>query len=456
MKRHWFAIYFCILLISGYACTRQQTPYFLIRYKGLNVPDGTVAYLWRCYGDGNWDIYSRPIQKSIVKNGQIEFKGLEDTTHIYRIELNGNSLPFYPESGELSFTYGTSFEHPVSATSTKLLSLNVQFWELQQTQETNVLQKRKMLFSNIQNAMGCYLLNQTIIYPDELQKLYDKTNDTMRSETPVLKTLSATLNQSQLLEKGDLFINYTWVNKQKDSTYLSDRIGKGKPVALFFWTDKNEKLPLYIRIKELAKQMPDIQPIIITRHVYNPSAILFLRQLEKEGSLISEDNRPYKHSLFAAYRIFNQNFNYEYVFNSQGILVNRNPLAYFQKDVYKKLENALLTAIYESGKNQPFAHYIQLTEYKALLNFIRTNPQGILMLLDGDLLKTNPDGLSGRLTDQLLRDYCPQAPSLTARLHAVKDNMQIAAIIQQYTYEILPLIKGNDSNSITFTKKTTL
>lgn len=441
MKRHWIAVLYCILLIGGYACTHQQTPYFLIRYKGLDAPDGTIAYLWRCHGDGNWDIYSKPIQTSIVKNGQIEFKGLEDTTHIYRIELNGHSLFFYPESGELSFTHGTSFEHPASVVSNNPLSLNVQFWGLQQKQEIDIQQKRNMLFSNIQNAMGCYLLNQTVVYPDELQTLYDRANNTMKTETPLLKTLSATLNQSRLLEKGDKFIDYMWINKYKDSIYLSDKIGKGKPVALFFWTDKSEKLPLYIRIKELTKQIPDMQSIVITRHVYNPSAILFLRKLEEEGILISEDNRSYKHSLFTIYRIFNQNFNYEYIFNPQGILVNCSPLTYPKQEVYKKLETALLTAIYQADENQPFAHYIQLPEYKALRDFIKTNPQGILMLFDGKLLKINPNGLNGLLTDQLILNCCPKAPSLIKRLHSVKDNMQIAAIIQQYTYEVLSLME---------------
>lgn len=435
-------------LLFCFSCNQKEKTHFFVTYTGLDAVNGSVAYLWRYSGDemtSDLNYGKGPIGRAVVTDGQVGFAGPEDTTHLYRIEVEDASVSFYPEHGRLALTHTRPSEQPVSPQSSNPHSLNVQLWNLMHAEVPSSEQNRKMLFANIQNAVGCYLLNRSaMVYPEELEELYGKSNKEMLEYTPVLKTLRSQLYASRLIEQGDCFIDFKQADEKGDTIQFADIVGKGQPVALFFWMDNSERLPLWDEINHLRALYPGIQPVVVTIYFHNPSSIEFISELRsKQQAIILDDSYRFEESVRRLYRIHNTNYNYVYLFGGDGKLIKKQPVRYLEKEHYLVLETALMSAFCRlaGNENKSLEAYNQLSEYKAFKQFLHTHPGAIDMLLDGGLLKAHPNGLNGLLMDDLVKTFYPGAPSIVSRFpKTIDSDQQIAAIVQQYIWDIRTLI----------------
>lgn len=313
------------------SCNQRKEAYFYVRYKGLDIVNGSVAYLWRYSGDltvNDSDYNKGPIGKSMVVDGQVGFAGPEDTTHMYRIEIGGEGAFFYPERGDLTVTYTAPGDSVVAHQSSNPNSLNVQLWNLYHKGDPSVEQVRNVLFANIRNAIGCYLLDdRAVVYPDELELLYNRSNEEMRHNTSVLKVLARQLDATHLLNEGDLFIDFKQKDLEGSFVCFADIAGKGDPVALLFWMKDRELMPLRNEIECLKTKYPAIRLVIVTTCFQTPPGEAFLRTLKEEPHVtVLDDNYRFEESVRWLYRIHNTNFNYEYLFDGEGRLIGRKPV----------------------------------------------------------------------------------------------------------------------------------
>lgn len=435
--RLFYSLLIILLVLSCSKLEKKNT--FFLCYTGLNVANGSVAYLWRCSGDGSLIANSGPIGKSIVKHGEFGFMGKADSTCWYKVELGGDEFYYYPEPGVLTVLYGKSLSIPDSMESSNSQSLNLHLYRLKENYSVDSV--RKLLFSTISNAVGCSLLKYAVVYPDELDSLYKLSNEQMRRQTPALRELSKMLKNCQLLNTGDSFIDFIADNGGKE-IHLSNVVGEEKPVALFFFTNNSQRFPMWNEIETLRDTNPDISILILAPPFSNPSTIQYLQSLDcLPRVMVWKDNPQFLYSARYLYRIYNSNYNYVYLFDKRGKLKKRYPIEYPICGEYDRLQTLLLKRI-NSVDDRITINYKDWDEYKNMQMYLIGNIDDLYRLLDSPLLKGNLTGLCGYILDDLITSCIRKAPRLINRISKSKDNQQMAFCIQEYITEIRALIKA--------------
>lgn len=317
---------FILLIMSG---CQTKSPRFIVHYVGLEDCDGDTAHLWRLTAD-TWksdrDYGKGPIGSTIVTNGQVTFTGKEDTLHMYEIEMKNSRQRFYPERGELTLTHISAPAIPVPDKSTNPHSLNETIWQLWHEDGFYPPQKtRKVLFATIQNAVGCFLLDgHAVVYPDELEDLYNRTNAGMRDTVSVLIRLGKQLKATKVIQPSEPFVDFKQITFERDTLQFSDIAGKGKPTCLLFWLNTNETDPVRKELDSLMKQYPTMQLVVATLHHSDPQSRLFMQELKEQyRAILVDDSRRFENSVRWFYRIHSTNFNYEYLFDEKGNLIKQ-------------------------------------------------------------------------------------------------------------------------------------
>lgn len=324
-------IFFGSILLIMAGC-RVESPRFIVHHVGLEDCEGDTAYLWRLTADmwkSDRDYGKGPIDSAIVTNGQITFTGKEDTLHMYEIEMKNSRQRFYPERGELTLTHVSAPTMPIPDKSTNPHSLNETIWQLWHGDGYFPLEKtRRVLFATIQNAAGCFLLDRyAVVYPNELEDLYNRTNEKMRDTVSVLLTLHKQLQTTKAIRQNEPFVDFRQITFERDTLQFSDVAGKGKPTCLLFWLNANETDPIRKELDLLKKQYPSMQFVVATLFNPNPRTQLFMQELnEQYDAMWVDDGRRFEDSVRWLYRIHSTNFNYEYLFDEKGCLIKQQPL----------------------------------------------------------------------------------------------------------------------------------
>lgn len=329
MKLKLLIILGAILLIM-HGC-REKSPQFIVHYTGLEHCEGDTAHLWQLTADmmrSDRDSGKKPMASAIVTNGQITFTGKEDTLHMYEIEINSSYKRFYPERGELTLTYVSAPAMPIPDKSTNPHSLNEAIWRLWHEEGFPHERTRSALFATISNAVECFLLDRyAVVYPNELEELYNRTNEKMRDSVSVLINLSKQLKATKAIQKNEPFVNFKQVTFEGDTLQFSDVAGKGNPTCLLFWLNANETAPLKEELDSLKKQYPSMQLIVATLHYTDLQSRLFMHELKEQyGAILVDDGRRFENSVRWLYRIHSTNLNYEYLFDGEGNLIKQQPL----------------------------------------------------------------------------------------------------------------------------------
>lgn len=319
-----------LLIMSG---CRAKSPGFIVHYVGLEDYEGDTANLWQLTADmmkSDRDYGKGAIASAVVANGQITFTGKEDTLHMYEIEIQNSSRRFYPERGELTLTHVSPPTMPVPDKSTNPHSLNETVWKLWHEEGFSLDKTRRLLFATIQNAVGCFLLDRyAVVYPNELEDLYNRTNEKMRDTVSVLLNLRKQLQAHKAIQKNEFFVDFRQITFERDTLQFSDVAGKGKPTCLLFWMNANETIPIKKELDSLKKQYPSMQLVVAALFYPDPQSQLFMQELKEQyGAMLVDDGRRFENSVRWLYRIHSTNFNYEYLFDEKGNLIKQQPLMY--------------------------------------------------------------------------------------------------------------------------------
>lgn len=318
------------LILSMVSGCRTKSPQFMVRYTGLDDCEGDTAYLWRLTADlqkSDRDYGKGPIDSTVVTKGQVVFRGKEDTLHMYEINTNHRRERFYPERGELTLTYASPSTMSKPDQSTHPHSLNEALWELWHKEGFPYEKTRRMLFANIQNAVGCFLLDgHAVVYPYELEDLYNRTTEQMRDTVSVLIGLSKQLKTTQMIQQNEPFVDFRQRTIEGDTLQLSSVAGKGKPTYLLFWLDTNEINLIKKELDSLKEQYPTLQIVVVTFAYSDPQSRLFRQELKEQyDALLVDDGRGFEKSARWLYRIHSANFNYGYLFDEKGNLIKQQP-----------------------------------------------------------------------------------------------------------------------------------
>lgn len=328
----WKLLFFFGSILFMMPGCQTKAPQFIVHYVGLENCDGDTAYLWRLTADmwkSDRDYGKGPMDSAIVTNGQVTFTGQEGTLHMYEIEMKNSRERFYPERGELTLTHVSAPAMPVPDKSTNPHSLNETIWQLWHGEGYFPLEKtRKVLFATIQNAVGCFLLDRhAVVYPDELEELYNRTNVGMRDTVSVLIGLNRQLKATKVIQPNEPFVDFRQVTFERDTLQFSDIAGKGKPTCLLFWLNTNETDPIRNELDALKKQYPTMQLVVATFFYPDPQSRLFIQELkEKYHAILVDDSRRFENSARWFYRIHSTDFNYEYLFDEEGCLIKQQAL----------------------------------------------------------------------------------------------------------------------------------
>lgn len=437
-----FLFGFILLIICS---CQTKSPQFIVHYVGLDDCEGDTVYLWRLTADlmkSDKDYGRGPIDSTIVSNGQLFFIGKEDTLHMYEIEINDSWQRFYPERGELTLTHLPHTVTPISDKITHPHSLNEAIWKLWYEEGFPRDKTRRMLFANIQNAVGCFLLDRhAVVYPNELEDLYNRTNEEMRDTVSVLLSLNKQLKVTKAVQRNEPFFDFKQITFERDTLLFSNIVGKGEPTCLLFWLNANETNPVRKELDALKKQYPAMQLVVAILFYPDPQSQLFMQELKEQyGAILVDDGRRFEGSVRWLYRIHPTNFNYEYLFDGKGNLIKQQPLTYCLIDDYTALENKLFIELQKPNFSSRSEDYMKSAEYIALKSYILANPEAVEMMLDGFLLKSDVTGLNGYLIDDLVKANYPQVPSIVERFRENPFEKNTAKIVHQYIKDVRSVI----------------
>ncbi len=305
----------------------QEENNCIIHYVGLNDFEGHTVYLWRYNADklvSDKDYGKGPMDSAVVANGAVSFVTEEDTMHLYALEGDGMGVFFYPERGELTLTYAHPSKDYVSDKSSNPNSLNELMSRLWHKNGFPKEETRNVMFANLQNAIGCYLLDRyAIVYPDELDDIYNGSNVLMRDSTSVLNSLKRQLDATRELNQGDRYIDFRQRTFEGDTVCFSDIAGEGNPVCLFFVLDGSSKDKVRKEMKQIRDEFPAVQFVIPSYYLVDAKMKTFKHELERDYSARwLDDSRRWESSVRWLYRV-NSSINYLYLFDGEGRLIEK-------------------------------------------------------------------------------------------------------------------------------------
>jgi hypothetical protein len=304
-------LFLCSIKLTS--CDKDDAMY-TFHYTGLDEFNGDTLYLWRTTADklkSDKDYGRQPITLRVIKNGEVTFRGMTDTLHLYYIEGKNCCTYFYPESGEITYVHMKDREY------SNPNSIANQYKEL----ESDGFPKeasRKFLYTNLQNAMGIYLLDRIGFYPDELEYIYQNCHPIMKDTVSILLSMKRQLEQTSKLEKGARYIDFKQKGFEQDSIHLSDCFRQRREICLFFAND--DKKDFIRHIDQLQKKNKDILFVGCTiTHLMDKEYIKLLKETYK--ALLFDDRKRYEMSVMYQYRVdYRKRMNYCLLFDKDGYL----------------------------------------------------------------------------------------------------------------------------------------
>jgi len=443
----------CVLVFCA-ACQSPNPNSFTVHYTNLEDYEGDTLYLWRSdyfFITGNRDMDRGALDSSIVKNGKATFTGLADTLSFYQISgIENIEIRFYSEPGELTI-YEVPYPDPTIKDyyykSTNPHSKNVELLQLRLTNRNTPGEMRRMLKENIANGMGYYLLdnNSVDVYPDELEWVYQHSNPLIRDKAIGMMNIKKILDETREINSGDPYVDF----KQKDyftndTVQFSEIAGKGRPTALLFLNNPNTKNSIRNEIEKLQAQYPDVRLVIPTSYYQDPENKDFMKELASHyQAVLLDDSYRFDSSARRLYRILSF-YNYLYLFDAEGKLIEKKPVAYADYDMFITHWNNVLTA----GSKPPLslssnpADYLAIPEYTVFKDFVLQSPDGIDLLLDFCLHYESTFGLNAYMIDDIVQSKYKEAPELKNYIYnaSVKES-EIPDLVRQYARRIRVLEK---------------
>lgn len=292
----------------------RPLPKYTFHYVGLNEFDGDTLFLWRATADGlksDKDYGKNPVALEIVRDGKVTFTGLMDTLHLYYIEGRNCGAFFYPEAGEVTYIHlgRTAYTNPHSL---------AQQYEVLREKGFPQEESRAFVNSNLQNAMGIYLLDHLGCRPNELDKIYEKSNPAMQDTVSFLLSLREQLSKTTKINEGDRYINFKQKGFEQDSICFSDYFNQDKNVCLFFANgDSDSAIAI---IDELRNNYKNSSFIGYSTYITNRKFAETLRDTYRVS--LFDDGKRYENSVMYKYRVdFRTKMNYFLLFDSKGRLI---------------------------------------------------------------------------------------------------------------------------------------
>lgn len=413
--------------VSLFLCScNEEKEKCMVQYVGLDNFEGSTVYLWRYNADkllSDRDFGKGAMDSTIVKNGTVSFVTPEDTLHLYALEGEGLNVFFYPERGELTLTYAHPSKDYVPDKSSNPNSLNALMCKLWHEDGFPRDKTREVMFANIQNAIGCYLLDRyAMVYPDELDDIYNRSNVLMRDSTSVLKSLRRQLDATKELNTGDMYVDFQQRTFEGDTVRFSDIAGKGHPVCLFFILDLIPENRIREEMERVRNEFPDVRFIVPSYYLVDPEMKDFKQELTDVYSACwLDDSRRWEHSVRWLYRV-NASINYLYLFDGNGRLVERESVEYRDIDKFRKYVDVLMDAWSKSplALSSNYHDYLAIPEYKQFKDFLLGSKEGLNLLLDYCSSKENAYGLNAYMIDDIVQSKFPEAPSLSEQINGAK------------------------------------
>lgn len=415
------SIFLCLTIVLT-ACHSPQAPQFTIHYIHLEEYEGDTLYLWRSADKlytGDRDNERGPLATAVVKDGKATFTGPEDTLNYYQISgIRNEEIRVYPERGEHTiFTIQTDKDfRDFSFESTNPYSKNRELHQLRRDNKYTPGVIRKIAFENIGNAVGIKLLSDiAIIYPDELEWIYNHSNPQLQKRAEVLINIKKQLEETRAINPGDSYINFKQTDYYtNDTIQFSDIAGKGKPTCLFFMPDPNIKNCIRNEIEDIKAQYPDVQIVIATSYFSDPENTDFLEELvNTHKATILDDSRTFENSARWFYRV--RSFaNYIYLFDIDGKLLSKKPVQYTDYDTFITTWYNMLTAWSKPplSLSSSSADYLATPEYTVFKEFVVNSPDGIYLMLDFCLHYESAFGLNSYFIDDIVQTKYKDAPRL--------------------------------------------
>lgn len=314
--KYLFSVLLLCLNVIGFISCRDSSKY-VFHYVCLDEFNGDTLYLWRTTADRlktDKDYGRNAVDSQIIRSGRVTFTGSIDTLHLYYIEGKNCNTYFYPEHGEITHKYmgTTEYSNPQSLAKQ---------YECLKENGFPKGESRKFMLSNLQNAMGVYLLDYIGYYPNELYTIYDMCNTAMRDTVSLLINMKHQLSKTKELNKEDLYIDFKKSGLGQDNIYFSKYFNKDKIVCLFF--ANGDSVSFWRKMKELKRTYNNVYFVGYSNKYTTDTD--FINHLKKDyGAYLFDDRGRYEESVMYAYRLdYRTAINYYLIFNSDGNLIDK-------------------------------------------------------------------------------------------------------------------------------------
>ena len=311
----FYALLLCLCIISLVSC--HPLPKYTYNYIGLEKFKGDTLYLRRVTGDRlklDRDYGKAPLDSKVIRNGMVTFSGAIDTLHLYYIEGKNCSTFFYPELGEVTHTYlkTTKYSNPQSIAK-KYKALREKGFPKNES--------RNFMFSNLQNAMGVYLLDHIGYYPNELDKIYKKSNLAMRDTVSLFLSLKKQLSETKELNRGNMYIDFDQRGFEHDSIHFFNYFNRDKVVCLFFFNGDSSSF--FEKIIEINNTYNNVYFVGYSNKYITD--FNFVNVLKRDYKVhLFDDRGKYEKSVMYKYRVdYRIATNYYLIFSSDGRLIDK-------------------------------------------------------------------------------------------------------------------------------------